>query len=387
MRFLSRLFGQPPKKTEINIHLTGPSTFSTQVVGESYYQENLSKICGGFTEEGVDRITTAKLVHTDDNPHDTNAIRVEISGMPVGHLNRTEAQNYRERMKANGHSGLTATCNAKITGGWDRGSNDIGYFGITLDMPNDLVESLSNGAPITNNLEQTMESDAFLFDVEKSPPEELERCRIGDYVNFWVPKDNTSKVFIFRRRAVGGTGKIGIVPNKYSNVISAHLSKGLECETEIVEIDIDKSICKIKCKLISKEETAARQASEVEAAASRLKDELQKRYKPKQSLLIRVQLPKNHQLKEGQKLYLEKQTLEYYIQNATSLHINLVDKDGIVVAQKNNEPRLISSILRAFFSQYAMTFQISSIEKPDKYTLKYLDQIEAKVTVSFEKDA
>jgi hypothetical protein len=88
-------------------------------------------------------------------------------------------------------------------------------------------------------------------------------------------------------------------------------------------------------------------------------------------------------LKEGQELYLEKQPLEYYIQNALRLHINFVDKSGIVVAQKDNEPQLIRSILRAFFSQCVINFLISSIETPDKYTLNYLERIEAKVEVSF----
>jgi hypothetical protein len=387
MGFLSRLFGQLPKKTEINVHLTGLGTFSTQVVGESYYQENLSKICGGFTEEGVERITSANLVYADDNPNDTNAIKVEISGMQVGHLSRTEAQNYRERMKANGHAGLPATCKAKITGGWDRGSKDIGYFGVTLDMPNELIEPLNNIATNRYNSEQTIETDTFSFDVEKSSQEELAKCHIGDYVNFWVPKDDTSKVFIFRRGSIGGTGKIGYIPTKYSGIVITHLSKGLEFETEIVEVNIDKSVCKIKCRLISKEETSAKQARETESAVSRLRAELQKRYTPKQSLLIRVQLPKNHKFEEGQEFYLDKQPLEYYVQNALSLHINFVDKNGIIVAQKTNEPQLMRSILRAYFSQIAMNFQISSIEKPDKYTLKYLEQIEAKVTVSFKKDA
>lgn len=91
-------------------------------------------------------------------------------------------------------------------------------------------------------------------------------------------------------------------------------------------------------------------------------------------------------MKEGQELYLEKQPLEYYVQNALRLHINFIDDNGIIVAQKTNEPALIRSILRGFFNELPMNFRLSSIEKPDKYTLNYLERIEAIVEVSFAKD-
>jgi hypothetical protein len=385
--FLSRLFDNPPQKGEQGVPLDGLGKFSVQVVGESYYQKNLSKICGGFTKDGVEHITTAKLVHDDDNQYDNKAVRVEVSGMPVGHLNKSEARYFRNQMLANGHAGMPATCKAKITGGWDRGRGDIGYFGVALDLPTEFVEPPSNSTSITNDSEQTVETDIISFYVEKTSAEELAQCQIGDYVNLWVPKDASHKVYVFRRGSIGGTGRIGYVESKHSRIIATHLSKGLKYETEIVEINAAKLLCKIKCRLISQEETKAKQAAEAEVAASRLRTELQKRYTPKSPLLISVELPKNHKLKEGQELYLEKQPLEYYIQNALKLHINFVDKKGIVVAQKTNEPQLIRSILRAFFSQCAMKFQITSIEKPDKYALNYLERIESKVEVSFDKDA
>ena len=147
--------------------------------------------------------------------------------------------------------------------------------------------------------------ESFVFDVEKVQPEELAQCRVGDYVNLWIPKDVLKRVYIYRRGSVGGTGKIGYVQDKFSNIIATHLNKGLKYETEIVEINVAKLLCKIKCKLIGPEETAAKQAAEAEEAASRLRIELQKRYTLKNPLSIRVQLPKNHKLKEGQELYLE----------------------------------------------------------------------------------
>ncbi len=227
---------------------------------------------------------------------------------------------------------------------------------------------------------------SLVFDIEKIQLDELAQCRVGDYVNLWVPKGDLRKVYVFRRGSVGGTGRIGYVPSKHSRIIATHLSSGLNYETEILEINVKKSLCKIKCRLISKEETLVEEAEKIKSASDNLKTELQKKYIPKDSLTIRVQLPKNHKLIEGQELYLEKQTQEYYLQNVSNLKINFIDKSGVVVAQKNNEPKLIRSILRAFFSQCAMEFRLTSIETPDKYTLNYVEHIEAKVRVSFGKN-
>jgi hypothetical protein len=229
-------------------------------------------------------------------------------------------------------------------------------------------------------------NDTIIFDADVSQLEELKKCQVGDYVKLWVPKDNTLVVSIFRRGSIGGDGRIGYIPSKYSRAVYDHLKNGLEYETEIVEVNVQKSHCKIKCRLISKEETVTNQAKEAEIAAARLKSELQKSYYPKKNLSVRVQLPKDHNLKEGQELYLQKQPLEHYMQNALRIHLDFLDENGIIVAQKTNEPALIHAILRGLFNKLPMNFRLSSIEKPDKYTLKYLENIEAKLEVSFEND-
>jgi hypothetical protein len=347
-------------------------SFTIEVKGESYTNDD------GTQRQDIIRHCKIgepiKLVH-EPHPKDKNAVKVcRLNGEQLGYIPKYASAEFAEIIKRGIKQDVKI---AEI--------KDGEYTGCWLKITR-YNGDLNNSTPVNNNLEHTVKTDTLIFYVEKIQRQELAKCRIGDYINFWVPKDNSHEVHIFRRGSVGGMGRIGLVPSKYSAIISAHLSKGLEYETEIMEVNIDKSCYKIRCKLISQEETAAKQAAEQEVAARRLRAELQKRYKPKDSLLIRVQLLKNHKLNEGQELFLEKQPLEYYIQNAQRLHINLVDKDGIVVAQKTNEPKLIRSVLRAFFSQYAMNFQIISIETPDKYTLNYLDRIEAKVKVSLETD-
>ena len=384
MGFLSRLFGPPPKRSEQSISLNGLDTFSVKVVGESHYQDNLSKICGGFTKEGIENIATAKLVHADDNPYDNKAIRIEISGMTVGYLSRSEARYFRDQMRANGYVGLTANCKAKITGGWDRGINDVGNFGVSLDLPIEYIESISNNVRITDNLVLIAETDTFLFSLEKCQPEELAQCHIGDYVNFWVPKDSLDKVYVFRCGSVGGTGRIGCVPSKDSRNVATHLNSGLKCETEIIEINANKSLCKIKCRLIRKEETVAKQKADFEVISTKLRTELQSKYTPRVlSLVTKIQLPKNHHLVEGQELFLENKPIDYYVQNAMRLSVNFVDNNGVIVAQKSYETKIILTLLRAFFNKYTVKICIKKIDKPGEYTLKYIEFIEAQVQVSF----
>ncbi len=130
MGFFSRLFG-----ANVVGRIKGPQTYSFDIVGESHYQQALESICGGRTDESREKRVTATLTYEDDNPHDNNAIRVDIDGEIVGYLNRELARNYRKMMKEAGHPGLKSKCGAMIVGGWDRGDGDTGYFGVKLDLP------------------------------------------------------------------------------------------------------------------------------------------------------------------------------------------------------------------------------------------------------------
>lgn len=102
------------------------------IVGESHYQENLEAICGGRTEEGEERDVEAVLILDDKNRFDPMAVRVEIQGKVVGHLDRQAAREYREWLVEIGHPGVTAIWDAVIRGGWDRGQGDRGHYGVTV---------------------------------------------------------------------------------------------------------------------------------------------------------------------------------------------------------------------------------------------------------------
>jgi hypothetical protein len=109
--------------------------YAFEIVGESFYQQELERIVGSRSEASADFDTEALLVYEPDNPADPSAIRVDIGGMTVGHLSRDDAQEHRRRMESNGLAGATVRTEAKIVGGWDRGADEVGFFGVKLDMP------------------------------------------------------------------------------------------------------------------------------------------------------------------------------------------------------------------------------------------------------------
>jgi len=378
MGLFSWLFGSKNKETESNINLNGGATFSAQIVGESYYQQNLKKICGDYSEDGVDKIVMAKLIHDDNNPYDNKAISIEISGYTVGHLSKSAARYFRKKMIDHGYGGLTVTCKARIRGGWKRGENDLGLFGVVLDLPNEFIEDIEIARADEKNETDLKEPNCISFHSDKTNFAELAECKIGDHIKFWTPDDEPNKMLIFRRGSVGG-GNIGYVPKEYSHIIASHIIKELGYEAEIIELDTEKRRCKIKCKLTSQEETAARIASVGES----LRLELQKKYTPKKPFLFKIELPKDHRLQEGQPLYLEQRKIEYYVQNPEPLKIHFLDKHGRMVAQKKSEPHLIRRILKAYFNDHRMNFKIWAIKTPDKYTLPYIDSITATVKVVF----
>jgi hypothetical protein len=113
--------------------LPSSGIFHLEVVGESHYQDALERICGGRTEQGADLRCVAALVLDDTNPYDRNAVRVEINGLQVGHLDREDAKEYRKYLRQHGLRGIRGTCKARIRGGWRRG-DETGHFGVYLDF-------------------------------------------------------------------------------------------------------------------------------------------------------------------------------------------------------------------------------------------------------------
>lgn len=100
------------------------------VVGESHYQSALQAVVGGRDAYGFENAVAARavLVPEPDNPHDRNAVRVDIDGRPVGHIAREQAVAYQPPLLDLKADGLFGTCPAYICCG------DEGIYGVWLNL-------------------------------------------------------------------------------------------------------------------------------------------------------------------------------------------------------------------------------------------------------------
>ena len=94
------------------------------VAGESHYQDALRELTKGETRVGA----TAALIPEPDNPHDPDAVRVEIEGQKVGYLPRDLAPGYGPLVREPAERDRTAVCEAMISG-------RDGVYGVFLKLP------------------------------------------------------------------------------------------------------------------------------------------------------------------------------------------------------------------------------------------------------------
>jgi hypothetical protein len=127
------------------VHL--PPGEPVEVKGEASYQRALSEICGGKCEQGHSLPVQAELAPEPDNAYDPNAVKVIVGRRLVGYLSRANALAYRDAMQHLVRTGRTGTCAATVVGGWRRGTDDEGMFGIWLDLaaPDVLRRHLEDG--------------------------------------------------------------------------------------------------------------------------------------------------------------------------------------------------------------------------------------------------
>lgn len=99
------------------------------VVGESHYQPQLRLFHEYMVKKGLE-YCRAVMVLEPENRYDKNAVRVDISDMPVGYIPRSEAVWVSEAMRNKRLN--TLAVNASI------GGNK--YLGVRLFMPPDTLE-------------------------------------------------------------------------------------------------------------------------------------------------------------------------------------------------------------------------------------------------------
>jgi hypothetical protein len=104
-----------------------------EVVGESFYQDNLWHLVGSQPQSGerVRQEIIAMLVAEVGNPHDANAIAVWINGSKVGHLSREIARLYRPGLLAlqENHNQPVVVSGVVVGGGMRKdGPGRLGVF-------------------------------------------------------------------------------------------------------------------------------------------------------------------------------------------------------------------------------------------------------------------
>lgn len=346
----------PPQNNEISPMPNG--VFNVIVVGVSFYQAALGKICGNKRE----MIVRAKIVPEENNPYDSNAIRVEIEGEIVGHLSRENALKWHGKMISEGFSDAL-TCPAKI--GWDRAFTEEGSYGVWLDV--DLT--LSDSVPVINadknqddrDFQLFLKTDGLIFFVDNFSIQDT-TC-IGMSVKLWIPKvKNPDIVYIYDRSAP--YGPFGIVPSIYLDTIASHLMSGMEYDARIVELNYN--TCKIKCRLISREEAEHRKEEYKES----LKKELTKPYNPKKPIALIFAMKRKKGAKIGDKLIIELEDIDSYGPYPCQWHIKFRNQAGDTIGSFSDNRSIIQRILKAHFNSFLFDIEVLDIAKERNITWK-----------------
>ncbi len=85
------------------------------VVGVKYHQSSLMKIIGGPRDGSVYFHTYALIYAEPENPHDPNAVAIDIDGLRVGYIRREDAEAFGAELRALKVSPVQ--CRAEINGG------------------------------------------------------------------------------------------------------------------------------------------------------------------------------------------------------------------------------------------------------------------------------
>jgi hypothetical protein len=105
-----------------------------RVVGTSHYQDALEALAPRAADEQVRVDSIARLVPEPTNPHDPDAIAVQIEGRLVGYLSRDENRRWRDV--------VPVACEAMVAG--REGTTGLGVF-LRLPTPTEARAQLALG--------------------------------------------------------------------------------------------------------------------------------------------------------------------------------------------------------------------------------------------------
>lgn len=114
-------------------HWSDDGNFDFEVVGESFYQDNLRTLAGHHGDDFIEKQCLAILTPDNANKHDNKAVAVHIDGLQVGHLSSDDARSFRRRLGHKKLTGQSTSADAVIRGG-GIGKDGRYLYGVQLDM-------------------------------------------------------------------------------------------------------------------------------------------------------------------------------------------------------------------------------------------------------------
>lgn len=118
---------KPANKTKTKL-ISNRDLYTYNIVGEQSYQNNLKKIAGPKEDESKFFECQAKVSSEPFNQYDKNAVKVEINGLIVGYLSKSEAAKLSGKV-------ISKTVPAVIDGGWLDDDGE-GSYGVKLAITN-----------------------------------------------------------------------------------------------------------------------------------------------------------------------------------------------------------------------------------------------------------
>ena len=146
------------------------------------------------------------------------------------------------------------------------------------------------------------------------------------------------------------------MPSKYTDTIISHILDGLEYEAIIMELGY--SLCKIRCRLISKEESELKNEKKRES----LRIELTKPYNPKKSVTVVFVMKKRISLKVGNGLNVEFDDLELYVQGEGNIKFLNQAGDVVGIFDYDNMDKM-RRLIKAHFNSFLFNIEVLDIEK------------------------
>jgi len=209
----------------------------------------------------------------------------------------------------------------------------------------------------------------YTYYVDDVDSDELNECKVGDYLTIWFP-ENKSLINLYRPGTGGGSGKVGRITGKFMKTVLNHFNRGDIVDAEILEIEGGK--CKIICMVTKAEQIMFERNNRI----SIIKNELNKPYSPKKSLMFEIYTREDFELEVGESLILKFDPL-----NINDLNIEMIEipicKQNIYIGKITSQT-VCRKIVRAMKSGLALNPSVTKIEKKDK-SLKLI-----RITISFK---